>query len=147
MFSYLGFAATEFKNFYMGGCKLCSNKVTDEMKIVKLNEKEWLHRQGYSKRILLTEDDLKSKGNIVQVVRNEAHTEIKPHYHERMIEIYHILQGNAIVFCGDLRSRVEPGDTILCEPREVHGVVNDTDEDFVFAVFKINAKDDDMIWA
>lgn len=117
------------------------------MKLVKLNEKEWLHRQGYSKKILLTEDDLKSKGNIVQVVRNEAHTEIKPHYHEQMIEIYHILEGNAIVFCGDLRSRVKPGDTLLCEPKEVHGVVNDTDEDFVFVVFKINAKDDDMVWA
>ena len=146
MFSYLGFATREFKNFYMGGCKLCSNKVTDEMKHVKLSEKEWLHRQGYSKKILFTEDDLKSKGNIVQVVRNEAHTEIKPHYHKRMIEIYHILKGNAIVFCGDLRSRVEPRDTILCEPGEVHGVVNDTDEDFVFVVFKINAKDDDMVW-
>ena len=147
MFSYLGFSATEVKNFYMGGCELCSNEVTDEMKLVKLNEKEWLHRQGYSKKILLTEDDLKSKGNIVQVVRNEAHTEIKPHYHEQMIEIYHILEGNAIVFCGDLRSRVKPGDTLLCEPKEVHGVVNDTDEDFVFVVFKINAKDDDMVWA
>ena len=147
MFSYLGFSATEFKNFYMGGCELCSNEVTDEMKLVKLNEKEWLHRQGYSKKILLTEDDLKSKGNIVQIVRNEAHTEIKPHYHEQMIEIYHILEGNAIVFCGDLRSRVKPGDTLLCEPKEVHGVVNDTDEDFVFVVFKINAKDDDMVWA
>jgi hypothetical protein len=26
-------------------------------------------------------------------------------------------------------------------------VVNDTDEEFLFAVFKINAKDDDMYWA
>ncbi|MDX1813711.1 MAG: cupin domain-containing protein [Candidatus Bathyarchaeia archaeon] len=116
------------------------------MKLVKLNEKEWLHRQGYSKKILLTEDDLKSEGHIVQIVKNRAHTEIKPHYHEWMIEIYHVLSGNAIVFCGDLRTRVESGDTLLCEPREVHGVVNDTDNDFVFAVFKINAKDDDMVW-
>ena len=116
------------------------------MKLVNTNEKEWIHRQGYSKKILLTEDDLKSKGNLIQVVRNERHTEIKPHYHERMIEIYHILQGNAIVFCGNLRTRVYRGDTLLCEPGEIHGVVNDTDKDFVFAVFKINAQDDDMVW-
>ena len=117
------------------------------MKIVKLDEKEWLHRQGYSKKILLSEDDLKSEGNVVQVVRNEAHTEIKPHYHKQMTEIYHILTGNAVVFCGDLRVRAHPGDTLLCEPGEVHGLINDTDKEFVFAVFKINAKDDDMTWA
>ena len=63
-----------------------------------------------------------------------------------MIEIYHILKGNAVVFCGDTRVRAQPGDTLLCEPGEVHGVVNNTDEDFQFAVFKINAKDDDMYW-
>jgi len=116
------------------------------MKFVKLGEKGWLHGQGYSKKILLTEDDLKSKGNLVQIVRNEAHTEIKPHYHKQVIEIYHILKGKAVVFCGDARVRAQPGDTLLCDHGEVHGVVNDTDEEFLFAVFKINAKDDDMYW-
>jgi quercetin dioxygenase-like cupin family protein len=116
------------------------------MKFVKLTEEGWLERQGYSKKILLTEEDLKSKGNIVQVVKNKAHTEIEPHYHKQMIEIYHVLKGNAEVFCGGTRVRAEPGDTLLCEPGEVHGLVNDTDEDFLFAVFKINAKDDDMYW-
>ena len=120
--------------------------MSEEMKFVKLTEEDWLERQGYSKKILLTEDDLKSKGNIVQVVKNKAHTEIKPHCHKQMIEIYHILKGNAEVFCGDTRVRTEPGDTLLCEPGEVHGLVNDTDEDFLFAVFKINAKDEDLIW-
>jgi quercetin dioxygenase-like cupin family protein len=116
------------------------------MKFVKQEEKEWLKRQGYSKMILLTEDDLKSKGNVVQLVKNEAHTEIAPHYHKQMKEIYHVLQGNAMVFCGPKRIRAKPGDTLLCEVREVHGVVNDTDKDFVFVVFKIDAKDDDMYW-
>jgi quercetin dioxygenase-like cupin family protein len=117
-----------------------------EMKFVKFNKEGWLVRQGYSKKILLTEDDLKSKGNLVQIVKNEAHTEIKPHYHEEMIEIYHILRGNAVVFCGDARVSAQPGDTLLCEPGEVHGLVNDTDQDFLFVVFKINAKDDDIYW-
>ena len=118
-----------------------------EMKFVTLDEKDWLKRQGYSKKILLTEEDLKSKGNIVQVVKNAPHTEIKPHYHNNMKEIYHILKGNAIVFCGDKRVRANPGDTLLCEPKEVHGLVNDTDEEFLFVVFKINANDEDMYWA
>ena len=75
------------------------------MKFVKICEKEWLIRQGYSKKILLTEDDLKSKGNLVQIVKNEAHTEIKPHYHKEMTEAYHVLKGSAVVFCGDTRVR------------------------------------------
>ena len=114
------------------------------MKFVKLDEKKWLKRQGYSKKILLSEEDLKCDGNLVQIVRNEAHTEIKPHYHKQMIEIYHILKGNAVVFCGDMKVRTHPGDTLLCEPREIHGAINDKDEDFEFVVFKINAKDEDM---
>ena len=117
------------------------------MTLVKLDEKTWLDRQGYSKKILLTEKDLKSKGNIVQIVKNKAHTEIKPHYHKNMIEIYHITKGNAVIFCGDTRVKSKPGDTLLCEPGEVHGVVNDTDKDFEFVVFKINANDEDMYWA
>ena len=116
------------------------------MKFVPSNDKFWLKRQGYSKAILLTERDLKSKGNLVQIIKNEAHTEIKPHYHKQMIEVYHILKGNAIVFCGNTRTRAEPGDTLLCEPREVHGLINDTDEDFLFVVFKMNTKDDDTFW-
>ena len=122
------------------------NKGEDQMKFVKLNEKEWLKRKGYSKKILLTEEDLKSKGNIVQIVKNEAHTEIKPHYHNHMIEIYHILKGNAVLFCGNKKVKAQPGDTLLCEPREIHGLINDTDEEFLFAVFKINAEDEDLTW-
>lgn len=116
------------------------------MKFVKLDEKKWLNRKGYSKKILLSEEDLKSKGNIVQIVKNEAHTEIKPHYHKHMTEIYHILKGTAIIFCGDFKEKANPGDTLLCEPGEVHGLINNTNSEFLFAVFKINAKDDDLIW-
>ena len=67
------------------------------LKFVKLNEEGWLQRQGYSKKILLTEKDLKSKGNIVQIIKNSPHTEIKPHYHENMTEIYHILKVELIL--------------------------------------------------
>ena len=116
------------------------------MKFVRLDEKGWLERQGYTKKILLTEKDLKSKGNLVQIVNTQPQTEIKPHYHKQMIEIYHVLKGNAIVFCGETKVRVQPQDTILCEPEEIHGVINDTDKLFQIVVFKINAKDEDIHW-
>lgn len=117
-----------------------------KMKFVRLTQKKWLKKMGYSKKILLTEKDLKSKGNLVQIIKNKGHTEIKPHYHKDMTEVYHIIKGNAVVFCGDTKVRAQPGDTLLCEPGEVHGLDNDTDNDFLFVVFKINANDEDMYW-
>lgn len=116
------------------------------MKYVKTSDKKWEKRSGYSKIVLLNQKDLQSKGNLVQIVSSDPHTEIKPHYHEQMKEVYHVLKGNAVVFCGDTRIRVQPQDTILCEPKEVHGIVNDTDEVFQIVVFKMDVKEDDIHW-
>ena len=116
------------------------------MKIVGFDEKEWLEREGYSKKILFTEDELQSQGHVVQVVKSEAQTEIKPHHHKQTIEIFHILNGNAILFFGNKRFRAQKGDTFFCEPGEVHGVINDTDEEFLLLVFKIDAKENDRYW-
>jgi mannose-6-phosphate isomerase-like protein (cupin superfamily) len=101
--------------------------VDSKLKYIKPQEKQWLKLTGYSKKILFTEHKLKSKGNLVQIVNSEPHTEIKPHYHERMKEVYHVIKRNAIVFCRDTRVQVQPQDTILYEPKKVHGVINDTD--------------------
>lgn len=113
------------------------------MKLVKDDEKEWLEQVGYSKKILLNEDELKSRGHLVQIVKTEAHTEIKPHYHKYTKEIFYILKGTAIIYFGDNKFRTQPGDTFLCEPGDVHGVINDTDEEFSLLVFKINKQEDD----
>jgi len=118
------------------------------MKFVNQEEKEWLERKGYFKKILLTEDEIKSKGNLVQIVKVNPHTEIKPHYHKETIEIYYIIKGNAILLSGDKKFDAKPGDIFLCEPNDVHGVINDVDEEFVLLVFKINFKgEDDFAWS
>ncbi len=113
------------------------------MKLVKDDEKEWQERAGYSKKILLNEDELKSSGHLVQIVKSEAHTKIKPHYHKQTIEIFYILKGNAILYFGDNKFRTQPGDMFLCEPGEVYGVINDTNKEFSLLVFKINAQEED----
>jgi len=113
------------------------------LKLIKDDKKEWLERTGYSKKILLNENELKSSGHLVQIVKTEAHTDIKPHYHKQTIEIFYILKGNAILYFGDYKFRTQPGDTFLCEPGDIHGVINDTDEEFSLLVFKIDAQEDD----
>jgi len=117
----------------------------ENLKIVKYDEKEWLEREGYSKKILFTGDELK-RGHLVQIVKSKGHTEIKPHYHKQTIETYYVLKGNALLFIGDKRFRAQQGDVFLCEPGEVHGVTNDTDEEFLLLVFKIDAKENDSYW-
>lgn len=118
-----------------------------QMKIINQEEKEWLKRKGYFKKILLTKDDLKSESDIlVQIVKNEPYTNVKPHYHKQTTEIFYILSDNGIFFINDNKNRHKPGDAILCEPRDIHGVINDGDEEFISLVFKINPVENDIHW-
>lgn len=116
------------------------------MKIVKSKEKDWIKTDGYFKKILLTEDDLKSPGNLVQIVKAEKGTSIKPHHHNKTSELFYILKGNGVLFVGDNKQRRKEGDIIFCEAGETHGVINDTDEEFIWLVFKINFTKNDTIW-
>lgn len=117
------------------------------MKKVNLEEKDWIKFKGYSKKILFTEDDLKSKGIAVEIAKSESGGIIKPHYHKKRKEIFYVLKGNGILWVGNDRTRRKPGDFILCEPGEMHGVINDTNEELVWLNFKINAVKDDTYWS
>ncbi|MFQ6126319.1 MAG: cupin domain-containing protein [Candidatus Heimdallarchaeota archaeon] len=92
------------------------------------------------KKILLHKEELKPSGHLVQILKTEAHTKIKLYYHK--IEIFYILKGNAIFYFGDNKLRAQPGERFLCEPGEVHGVTNDTNEEFSLLIFKINAQEE-----
>jgi quercetin dioxygenase-like cupin family protein len=116
------------------------------MKAVKQDEKDWIKKEGYSKKILFTEYGLGSKGNVVQIVKIPAKSEVKAHYHKQTKEIFYILKGNGMMFFGDKQTRPKDGDVFLCEPSDVHGVVNDSDEDLIILVFKIDAKENDSYW-
>jgi len=116
------------------------------MNIVKSKEKDWMKADGYFKKILLTEDDLESRGNLVQIVKAKKGTSIKPHHHKKTSEVFYILKGNGILFVGGNKERRKEGDIIFCKPEETHGVINDTDEEFVWLVFKINFTENDTFW-
>ncbi|MCK4670298.1 MAG: cupin domain-containing protein [Nanoarchaeota archaeon] len=42
--------------------------------------------------------------------------------------------------------RCKLDDFFLCEPGDVHEIINDTPEDFVILIFKTNEEDDDIYW-
>jgi quercetin dioxygenase-like cupin family protein len=116
------------------------------MLYIKPEEKEWEDKQTYSKKILFTEDELKSKGNVVQVVKFPPKTKIKTHYHKQTKEIFYILKECGIISIDNQQVRARNGDILLCEPGEIHSVTNDTDEEFRILVFKINSKENDTFW-
>lgn len=116
------------------------------MRVVKQRDKTWVPCPGYSKKILLTENELKSKGNLIQIVKVKPGKEIKSHYHKKTKEIYYVLEGRGIIWVNDYRSRCKPGDVILCEPKDKHGAINDTEEYLVWLVFKIDATKNDTFW-
>lgn len=41
---------------------------------------------------------------------------------------------------------LKPGDTLSCEPGEIHEACNDSDEVFEYVVFKTNVVADDNFW-
>ncbi len=116
------------------------------MRYFKPEEKEWEDKEAYSKKILFTEDELKSKGNIVQVVKFLPKTKIKTHYHKQTKEIFYILNEGGIISIDNQQVEAKNGDILLCEPGEIHSVINDTDEEFRILVFKINSKENDTFW-
>lgn len=116
------------------------------MRDVKPKEKEWLQREGYSKKVLLSSKESKLEGHLVEIVRSKPHTQIDPHFHKETTEIYHVLEGNATLLIGGRKIQTEPRETFLCEPEEIHGVVNDTERDFLLLVFKIDMEEDDTYW-
>ena len=116
------------------------------MKIINEDELEWITCEGYKRKVLLSQEDLESPGNVVQLLKIEAGSNIAPHHHKKTTEAFYVLEGRAILFVGNDRSARRPGDTILCKPNETHGVLNNSESDFVVVVFKLNATGDDTYW-
>ena len=66
---------------------------------------------GSAKRAFTNEPDAPASFHIVQI-KEDA----KPHYHKRMTEIYHVLEGEGEMELDGERIPVRPGSTIMIKP-------------------------------
>ena len=107
---------------------------------------EWLACPGYAKKILLTGRDLGDPGALVQLIEIGPRTSVDDHYHERCTEVVHVLAGRGTFVIDGHSVALEPGDTLTCQPREVHSTRNDGDAPFTYIVFKTNAEQGDIHW-
>lgn len=117
------------------------------MKYLAKDQGEIISQKDYSKRIIFTAGDLKSKGNLVQVVTIKPAIVQRPHFHKIQTEVFYILEGQAYLVVNDKKILAKPGDAFVCEPKEKHQVINKFSKEVKILVFKINLpKTDDTVW-
>lgn len=104
-----------------------------------------MDREDYWKQVLAGEDDI-GEGCLMQIVEVEPDNHIKPHYHEKTKEIFYILQPGGKLVIDDEEIEPDKGDVIICEPGDVHEVMNESEKMFVILVFKKDNTEDDTIW-
>jgi len=116
------------------------------MKFIKSSEKSWDKKEGYSKKIFLTEKDLNISGAHVQQIKIKPHETAKKHYHKIQTEIFYFLNNNGYFVVNGKKITIKQGDIIVIEPNEKHETVNDTDNDLLYLAFKLNYKEEDFYW-
>ena len=106
----------------------------------------WKERFVYLKDIPFDENDLQQKGSKFQIVKFQPKTSIKPHYHKKTTEIFYVRSGEAIMKFNNEEILAKKDDIFLCQPNDVHEVINNSDEEFVLLIFKTNEEPDDLYW-
>ena len=81
---------------------------------------------------------------MVQEVIIPAHQVANAHYHEHTTEVFYFLTEHGYRIVNEEKIVPKIGDVLLIEPGDIHTVVNETDQDYRYLVFKINAVDNDL---
>lgn len=116
------------------------------MKLIKSESKEWLQKEGYSKKIYLNENDLNIKGGLVQKIIVKSGETAEPHHHEKQTEIFYFLNDNGYFLINGEKIEMKTDDVLVVEPFDVHTAVNQTEKDLVYMAFKFNYEESDLIW-
>jgi mannose-6-phosphate isomerase-like protein (cupin superfamily) len=109
------------------------------MKLIKPSEKEWLDRQGYSKKIFAEE-----KGNLVQMLRIKPGDGAPLHHHKILREIFYFLNSGGYFIVNKEKIPIIKGEVLIIEPNEVHTTFNDSNEDLFYICFKTKSAPDDF---
>ncbi|WP_136659039.1 cupin domain-containing protein [Nitratireductor sp. XY-223] len=116
------------------------------MNFVDQDDVPWIEGEGYRKKILLRDDALNAKGTLVQIVELAPHARVEDHHHESCTEVFHVMRGQGTFEIDGRVFELRPGDTLTCEPGEVHNTRNPHSEPFTYIVFKTNVVDNDLFW-
>ena len=117
------------------------------MKTIHSEGDDWQAGRGYRKRRLLSADELRQPGALLQVVVVPPGSHIPPHSHATSVEVYVARRGVCELMVNGQRHTLRPGDVLLMEPGDVHALTNRGEEGFELLVFKTNASGADIQWS
>lgn len=113
------------------------------MKVILPHKRPWKKIENYAKKVLLYDKDIKGKIEEIMVAKFNPGEGKEAHYHKIGTEIFYILEGGGKFIVNEKELKCYPGEIIICEPKDIHRVVNDTGKSFEFLVFKIKDRKDD----
>ena len=116
------------------------------MKTIQIDGDGWQGGRGYRKRRLLSAEELRQPGALLQVVVVPPGSHIPPHRHATSVEVYVVTRGICELIVNGARHELRPGDVVLMEPGDVHELTNYGTEVFEVLVFKTNAEKGDVVW-
>ena len=70
---------------------------------------------GQARRAFIKPDNNTASFHIVEISEDS-----RPHYHKKMTEIYHVLEGSGILEVDDDRIELKPGITVMIKPGCIH---------------------------
>ena len=116
------------------------------MKVIQIDGDDWQAGRGYRKRRLLSADELRQAGALLQVVVVPPGGHIAPHSHATSVEVYVVRRGVCELVVNGQRHTLRPGDVLLMEPGDVHALTNHGAEPFELLVFKTGSVAGDIHW-
>ena len=98
---------------------------------------------GVLKRVLGTKSHfLKGQVMMVNWSRLPVGKSFQAHFHEDMQEVFIILNGNLSMTVGQMTCDLGKGDAIMIDPKEIHKMKNECEEDVDYIVFGISTEQD-----
>ena len=117
------------------------------MKLIHIEGDDWREGRGYRKRRLLSAEELRQPGALLQVVVVPPGSHIPPHSHRTSVEVYVVRRGVCELIVNGTRHEMRPGDILLMEPGDVHELTNRGEEAFEVLVFKTGSTAGDIQWS
>lgn len=107
---------------------------------------KWIKgKGGYAKKVLI--DKIPGRIQSIQINKFKPGVNVPFHYHKKTYEIFYILSGNAIIYIDKKKYKCKPGLILTCKPKQIHGVINKSKNEFSLLTFKINSRKGDLYWA
>lgn len=114
------------------------------MKLINPEDKERKENPGYSKKVLLDENDLGNPWSFVQQIKIKAWEIAKSHHHKIQTEIFILMNENGYWIVNDKEIHPKAWEVLVIEPNDSHTVIASKTNDYIYRALKIKYDQDDL---